>query len=53
MEAGGSDARIALGLEQARLPPPLDRVPPGDVRGEARLTTTGLEAVSIRGRWPV
>ncbi len=53
MEAGGSDARIALGLEQARLPPPLDRVPPGDVRGEARLTTTGLEAVSIRGRWRV
>ena len=53
MEAGGSDARIALGLEQARLPPPLDRVTPGEVRGEARLTRTGLEAVSIRGRWPV
>jgi hypothetical protein len=53
MEAGGSDTRIAIGLEQARLPPPLDRVPPGDVRGEARLTRTGLEAVSIRGRWPV
>ena len=33
MEAGGSDARIAVGLEQARLPPPLDRVTPGEVRG--------------------
>jgi autotransporter translocation and assembly factor TamB len=53
MEAGGSDARIALGLEQARLPPPLDRATPGEVRGEARLTRTGLEAVSIRGRWLV
>jgi autotransporter translocation and assembly factor TamB len=53
MEAGGSDARIALGLEQARLPPPLDRVTPGEVRGEARLTRSGLEAVSVRGRWPV
>ena len=53
MEAGRSDARIALGLEQARLPPPLDRVTPGEVRGEARLTRTGLEALSIRGRWLV
>ena len=53
MEAGGSDARIAIGLEQARLPPPFDRATPGDVRGEARLTRTALEAVSIRGRWPV
>ena len=53
MEAGGSDARVALGLEQARLPSPFDRVTPGEVRGEARLTRTGLEAVSIRGRWPV
>ncbi len=53
MEAGGSDARIAIGLEQARLPPPFDRATPGEVRGEARLTRTGLEAVSIRGRWPV
>ena len=53
MEAGGSDARIAVGLEQARLPAPLDRAMPGEVRGEARLTRTALEAVSIRGRWPV
>lgn len=53
MEAGGSDARIALGLEQARLPAPLDRVTPGEVRAEARLTKTALEAVSIRGHWPV
>lgn len=53
MDAGGSDARIAVGLEQARLPPPLDQATPGDLRGEARLTRTGLEAVSIRGRWPV
>jgi autotransporter translocation and assembly factor TamB len=53
MEAGGSDARIALGLEQAKLPPPLDRVTPGEVRAEARLTRTALEAVSIRGRWPM
>jgi len=53
MEAGGTDARIALGLEQARLPPPLDRVTPGEVRAEARLTKDALEAVSIRGRWPV
>ena len=53
MEAGGSDARIAVGLEQARLPPPLDRGAPGEVRGEARLTRAGLEGVSIRGRWPV
>ncbi len=53
MEAGGSDARIALGLEQARLPPPLDRATPGEVRSEARLTRTGLEGVSIRGRWQV
>jgi autotransporter translocation and assembly factor TamB len=53
MEAGGSDARVALGLEQARLPSPFDRVTPGEVRGEARLTRTGLEALSIRGRWPV
>ena len=53
MDAGGSDARIALGLEQARLPPPLDRATPGEVRAEARLTGTALEAVSIRGRWPV
>ena len=53
MEAGGSDARIAVGLEQARLPPPLDRATPGEVRGEARLTRTGLEALSIRGRWPM
>ena len=53
MDAGGSDTRIALGLEQARLPPPLDRATPGEVRAEARLTGTALEAVSIRGRWPV
>ena len=53
MDAGGTDARIALGLEQARLPPPLDRVTPGEMRAEARLTKTALEAVSIRGRWPV
>ena len=53
MEAGGSDARIAIGLEQARLPPPFDRATPGEARGEARLTRAGLEAVSIRGRWPV
>jgi autotransporter translocation and assembly factor TamB len=53
MEAGGSDGRIALGLEQARLPPPLDRATPGEVRSEARLTRAGLEGVSIRGRWPV
>jgi hypothetical protein len=53
MEAGGSDARIAIGLEQARLPPPFDRAAPGEARGETRLTKTGLEAVSIRGRWPV
>jgi autotransporter translocation and assembly factor TamB len=52
MEAGGSDARIAIGLEQARLPPPFDRATPGEARGEARLTRTGLEAVSVRGRWP-
>ena len=53
MDAGGSDARIAVGLEQARLPAPLDRATPGEVRAEARLTGTALEAVSIRGRWPV
>lgn len=53
MEAGGSDARIAVRLEQARLPPPLDRAAPGEARGEARLTRTGLEDVSLRGRWPV
>ena len=53
MEAGGSDARIAIGLEQARLPPPFDRATPGEARGEARLTGAALEAVSIRGRWPV
>ena len=33
MEAGGSDARIAIGLEQARLPPPFDRATPGEARG--------------------
>ena len=53
MEAGGSDARIAIGLEQARLPPPFDRATPGEARGEARLTGAALEALSIRGRWPV
>ena len=53
MEAGGSDARIAIGLQQSRLPPPFDRATPGEAQGEARLTGAGLEAVSIRGRWPV
>jgi autotransporter translocation and assembly factor TamB len=52
-EAGGADTRIAIGLDPARLPPPLDRATPGQVRGETRLTGTGLEGVSIRGRWAV
>jgi autotransporter translocation and assembly factor TamB len=46
------DGRVAVRLEDARLPPPLDRVGRGTVRGEARLTRTALEGVSLRARWP-
>src|SRR5262249_17084049 len=46
------DGRLAAVLEDARLPPPLDAMGRGVVRGEARLTPTALEAVALRARWP-
>jgi autotransporter translocation and assembly factor TamB len=46
------DGRLAVLVEDARLPSPLDRLGRGAVRGEARLTRTALEGVSLRARWP-
>src|SRR5262249_20378358 len=46
------DGRLTVRLEDARLPPPFDRAGRGAVRGEARLTRTALEAVSLRAHWP-
>jgi autotransporter translocation and assembly factor TamB len=44
--------RLALLLEEAQLPPPLDGTGRGSVRGEARFTKAALEDVSLRARWP-
>jgi autotransporter translocation and assembly factor TamB len=46
------DGRVAVGLEDARLPPPFDGLGRGVVRGEARLTRAALEGVAVRARWP-
>jgi autotransporter translocation and assembly factor TamB len=46
------DGRLAVLLDDARLPSPLDRLGRGAVRGEARLTRTALEGVSVRAQWP-
>ena len=46
------DGRLALLLEDARLPSPLDRLGRGTVRGDARLTRAALEGVSLRAQWP-
>ena len=53
MEAGGSDTRIALGLEQARLPSPFDRVTPGEVRGRRGSPGPGWRPCrsAAAGRW--
>ena len=46
------DGRLALLVEDARLPAPFDRMGRGTVRGEARLTRSALEGVSLRAHWP-
>ena len=46
------DGRAAARLEDAQLPPPLDRMGRGAVRGEVRLSRTALEDVSLQARWP-
>ncbi len=52
VEAERGEGRLALALEDARLPPPLDRVGRGRVQAEARLTRAALEDVSLHARWP-
>jgi autotransporter translocation and assembly factor TamB len=50
--AESGEGRLALAVDDARLPPPLDGVGRGRVQAEARLTPTALEDVSLRAGWP-